>query len=106
MDGIVAVGIHAQAVAETCLRREQLIGRVPHVADESRVDVMVLAKHIREREIAPLRGPQRVEGVNAAVTRGVARWPLAPANDRQMRQRFLLPPGDVRDDVADGPLFP
>src|SRR2546422_10829262 len=62
-----------------------------------------LTQYIGERQVLLLRRHPGVEGVDAAIRHGIPRWPPAGEDERQMRERLLFPPGDVRDDVSDGP---
>src|SRR6185437_12763273 len=104
VNGIVAVRVGAQTVAEGTLPGKQFVRGASHAADQLRVHLVVLAAHLREREATALLGHHRVERIDAAVQYRIARRAFAPANARQVLQRFLLPPGDVRDDIAHGPL--
>src|SRR5512140_1393950 len=64
----------------------------------------MLRQHLSQSEMAALHRHERVEVIDAAIFVGIARRTLALQNDGHVLERLLLPPRDVRDDVAYRPL--
>jgi len=99
----MTVGIEPQATAKARFAADLVTGCALDEGDQPAVDLVPLAQYLGERQVLLLRRHLGVEGVDAAIRHGIPRWPPAGEDERQMRERLLFPPGDVRDDVSDGP---
>ena len=99
----MAVRIEPQAMTETRFADELIFGRALDEVDEPAVGVISLPQHLGKRQVPLLLRHLGVEGIDATVGDGIPRWLPAVEDERQMRQRLLLPPGHVCDDVPDRP---
>ena len=71
--------------------------------DQAAVHRVLLREYLGQRPWLPLLGHLGVEGIDAAMRHRIARRPPAGEHERQVRERFFFPPGDVRDDVPHRP---
>lgn len=99
----MAVGIEPQSMAEARLPREVLFGHAVQVVEEPTVRFLQLSQHVGERHVPFLFRHLRVESIDAAGL-AVSRWPTSCEDERQIRERLLLPGGHVRKDIFDRPL--
>ncbi len=97
----MAVRIKPETTTEACFPDELIFWRTLNKVDEAAVGVVPLPQHFGEPQIPPPLRHQGVEGVDSSISDGIARWRSAPKDERQMRQRLLLPPGHMRDNVSD-----
>jgi hypothetical protein len=73
VQGIMAIGIEPQAMAEGCLPREVLFGHAVQVVDEPTVRVLQLPQDFGERQVPFLFRHLHIEGIDAAVL-DISRW--------------------------------
>ena len=99
----MTVCIEPQAMPEARLPRELLFRRALDVVDKPAVGVCLLLQHLGNRRVTLLLCHLGVEGIDAAVGDRIPRWLPAIEDERQMRQRLLLSPGHMRDEVSDRP---
>ena len=103
VQGIMAIGIKPQAMAEGCLPREGLFGHAVQVVDEPTVRVLQLPQDFGERYIPFLFRHLCIEGIDAARL-DISRWSASGEDQRQILQGLLLPGGHVRKDIFHRPL--
>jgi hypothetical protein len=103
VQGIMAIGIEPQAMAEGCLPREVLFGHAVQVVDEPTVRVLQLPQDFGERSIPFLFRHLCIEGIDAAVL-DISRWSASGKDQRQILQGLLLPGGHVRKNIFHRPL--
>jgi hypothetical protein len=100
---VMAVGIEPQTMPEARLTREVLFGHALEIVDEPEVGFIQLPLDIGERRVSfPFRH-LRIEGIDAAKL-DVSWWLASSEDQRQIRERLLLPGGHVCKDIFDRPL--
>src|SRR6266496_270885 len=101
--GVMTVRVEPQATTKPRVARQLLLGSTLYERDQAAVYLVLLREYLGQRPWLPLLGHLGVEGIDAAMSHRIARRPPAGEHERQVRERFFFPPGDVRDDVPDRP---
>src|SRR6266496_2430008 len=101
--GVMTVRVEPQATTKPRVARQLLLGSTLYERDQAAVYLVLLREYLGQRPWLPLLGHLGVEGIDAAMGHRIARRPPAGEHERQVRERFFFPPGDVRDDVPDRP---
>src|SRR5437588_11911665 len=99
----MAVPVEPQGPTKPRDARQLLLGSTLYEGDQAAVYRVLLREYLGQRPWLPLLGHLGVEGIDAAMRHRIARRPPAGEHERQVRERFFFPPGDVRDDVAHCP---
>ena len=99
----MAVGVEPQTMPKARLTREVLFGHALEVVDEQAVGFIQLPLDIGERHVSFLFRHLRIEGIDAAKL-DVSWWLASGEDQRQIRERLLLPGGHVRKDIFDRPI--
>src|SRR5438105_10649735 len=99
----MAVRVEPQAPTKPRVARQLLLGSTLYEGDQAAVHLVLLREYLGQRPWLPLLGHLGVEGIDATMRHRIARRPPAGEHERQVRERFFFPPGDVRDDVPDRP---
>jgi len=95
----MAVRVEPQATTKPRVARQLLLGSTLYEGDQAAVHLVLLREYLGQRPWLPLLGHLGVEGIDATMRHRIARRPPAGEHERQVRERFFFPPGDVRDDV-------
>src|SRR2546430_7179524 len=101
--GVMAVRVEPQATTKPRVARHLLLGSPLYERDRAAVHLVLLREYLGQRPWLPLLGHLGVERIDAAMGHRIARRPPAGEHERQVRERFFFPPGDVRDDVPHRP---
>jgi hypothetical protein len=103
VQGVMAVGIEPETMTEASLPREVLIGHAVQIVEEPTVRFLQLPQDFGGRHVPFLFRHLRIEGIDAAEL-DISRWSASGEDERQIRERLLLPGGHMRQDIFDRPL--
>src|SRR2546430_554247 len=101
--GVMTVRVEPQATTKPRVARQLLLGGPVYERARAGVPLVLLREYLDHRPWLPLLGHLGVEGTDPAMRHRMARRPPAGEHERQVRERFFFPPGDVRDDVPHRP---